>query len=50
MIKFYIPHSENLYTFQYTKYYIKVAKTCEHVLRLSMTSTAAPKVGHIHSC
>ena len=24
MIKCYIPHSENLYTFQNTKYYIKV--------------------------
>ena len=37
-----ILHSENLYTFQYAKYvkYFKtVAKTCEKVLRLDMTST-----------
>ena len=41
MIKFYIPHSENLYTFQNTtlKYLITVAKTCEKDLRLNMTST-----------
>ena len=39
-IKFYIPHLENLYTFQIAKYYIKnlrtVDKTCKKVLRLKV--------------
>ena len=46
MIKFYIPHSENLYIFQNAKYIyfkmqnilITVPKTCEEVCRLNMTS------------
>ena len=50
MIKFYIPHSENLHTFQNTKTYIKitVAKACEKVLRLNMTSTTKVKVENFH--
>ena len=44
MIKFYIQHSENLYTFQNAKYYIiynliPVAKACEKVLRLNMSES-----------
>ena len=44
MIVFYIPHSENLYTIQNAKYYIKIsnnsyiAETRAKVLRLNMTS------------
>ena len=42
MIKFYIPHSDNIYTFQNAKYYFEtVAKTCEKVVRLNMTSTTS---------
>ena len=54
MIKFYIPHTENLYKFQNTKYYIKivlqcitVAKTCEKVLWLNMTPTTKVQVEKI---
>ena len=46
MIKCYIPYSENLYTFQKTKYYIKILyqfnKSCLNlleVLRFNMAST-----------
>ena len=53
MIRFYIPNSENLYTFQNTKSTIKslmtVAKFCEKVLRLNITSTTKVKVENIHS-
>ena len=49
MIKFYITHSGNLHTFQYTKYYMKSIliennKTCKKVLRLNMVSTTKVKV------
>ena len=54
MIKFYFPHSENLYTFLNTKYYIKSLKTlanaCEKILRLNITSTTKVKAERsIHS-
>ena len=51
MIKFYIPHSENIYRFQNTTLNIlpTVAKTCKKVLRLNMTSTTNLKVEHFHS-
>ena len=54
MIKFYIPSSEHLYTFQNTKYNIQnslmsVTKTCEKVLRSNMTSTTKVKVEEIQS-
>ena len=43
MIKFYIRHSENIYTFQNAKHYIKifntVFKTCEKVLRLNTSES-----------
>ena len=44
MFNFYIPHSENIYTFQNAKNYITVAKTCEKFLRLNMASTTKVKV------
>ena len=50
MIVFYIPHSENLYTIQNAKYYIKIsnnsyiAETRAKVLRLNMTSTTKVNV------
>ena len=47
IIKFYTPHLKKLYTFQNAKYYITVAKTCEKILRLDMTSTTKVKVEYI---
>ena len=49
MNKFYITHSGNLHTSQYTKYYmksilVKVNKTCKKVLSLNMISTTKVKV------
>ena len=48
MIKFYIPHSENIIHFKIQKLHknslITVAKTCKKVLRLKMTSTRKVKV------
>ena len=48
MLKFYIPHSENLNYFKYKilhyKSFITVAKTCEKILRLNLTSTTKVKV------
>ena len=49
MIKLYTPHLKNLYTFRNAKNYITVAKTCEKILRLDMTSTTKVKVEYIHS-
>ena len=51
MIEFYIAHSENLYTFRMQNttlsISITVAKTCEKVFRLNMTSAAKLKVENI---